>query len=216
MATGSGQVVSLIGRFILSPCRAQPRVIDESIRTMSETNTHKIGSPGGRVIRRPVFGGSEDGFTIVESLVSMMLVLLFFVTFTISVAGALRGSRNNRLAQTGTVVVTEHLEAVRGLAWLEVAMTEVDPAAPMIDVDGVLLLASETGMEADESLVVSIYGIISPKVIEVVEGTEYTVWTYVTSAPRGLLRVTVLATWEFTDDRKTFRSSTFLAEPAGG
>ncbi len=183
---------------------------------MLEQYTSETHRSGGDYGRRILAGGAEAGFTLAESLVSMMLVMLFFVTFTISVAGALRGSRNNRLTQTATVVVTEHLEAVRGLAWLEVGMTEVDPVAPMLDDDGLLLLAAEAGLEADEALMVSAYGIISPKVVEVVEGTEYTVWTYVTSAPRGLLRVTVLAAWEFTDDPKTFRSSTLVAEPAGG
>ena len=159
---------------------------------------------------------AEDGFTLVESLVAMMLVLLFFVTFTISVAGALRGSRNNHLTQTATVVVTEHLEAVRGLAWSEVAMTQVDPAAPMLDDDDLVLLASEAGLAEDETLVVSEYGAIDPMVTEVVEDTEYTVWTYVTSAPRGLRRVMVLATWDYTGEQRTSRSSTLVAELAGG
>jgi len=183
------------------------------MREQDTSKTRRLGGDSGRHI---LAGGAEHGFTIVESLVSMMLVSLFFMAFSVSVVGALRGSRNTRLTQAATVVVTEHLEAVRGLAWLEVAMTGVDPVAPMLDDDGLVLLASEAGLEADEALVVSAYGIINPKVVEVVEGTEYTVWTYVTSAPRGLLRVTVLATWQYTDDPKTFRSSTLMAEPAGG
>jgi type II secretory pathway pseudopilin PulG len=157
---------------------------------------------------------SDDGFTIVEGLVAMALVVLFFVAFTTTVSGALRGSRNARLTQTATAVVVDHLEAVRGFAWHEVAMTEVDLEAPLIDEDGLVLVGEDAGLPYDEPLFVSAFGIISPKVTEVVENTEYTVWTYVSETPEEMRRIVVLVTWEYAGEPKRFQSSTLVAEPA--
>lgn len=173
---------------------------------------------GGSVASRPVSRclRSDGGFTLVESLVAMLLVVLFFVTFTFTVLGALRGSRTTRLAQTATAVVTEHLESARGLAWHELAMPYVDGTAPMIDGGTGTLLAAEAGMADDEQLVVSEWGIVTPSVTEVADGVEYTVWSFVSDAPDGMRRVTVLANWESSGSERSFKSSTLIAEQAGG
>jgi hypothetical protein len=95
-------------------------------------------------------------------------------------------------------------------------MPHVDGSAPLIDGDAGMLLSDETGLPADEPLVVSEWGMVDPVVTEVADGVEYTVWSYVSEAPDGMRRFTVLATWDSAGSERSFKSSTLLAEPAGG
>ena len=159
---------------------------------------------------------SAGGFTVAEAAVAMLLVALVFLGFSTSLMSSLRASRDNRFRQTGTAVVMEHLEAGRSLAWDEVAMLYVDDMAPMVSADGISLVGAEAGLGSDEALLVSGVGLVFPKTIETSDGTDYTVWSYVTLGPRGLRRLMVLAEWEFEGGPRHFQSSTLIAEAASG
>jgi prepilin-type N-terminal cleavage/methylation domain-containing protein len=166
--------------------------------------------------RRGRRGASERGFTLVELLVSMFIVVLLFLAFGRALGGALQTSRDNRLAQEATGIAAEYVELARGLAWSELAMSSIDPTAPLLGSGGGAIDAAELGLAADEALVYTVDGVLSPKVVETVDGTPFTVWSYVAETGE-LRRVVVEVEWELEDEsRRSFRTSTLVSELTAG
>jgi prepilin-type N-terminal cleavage/methylation domain-containing protein len=159
-------------------------------------------------------GVRDGGFTLVESLVAMMIMVMVFVAFSSAMTTALRGSRINHAAQSATAIGVEHLESARSASWEQLAMTHVEPEAPLIDFTQGVLLAAEAHLEADEALVVSDVGIIGPVTEVSADLTTYTVWRYVTDGGDGLRRIVVYITWDFGDAGFTHRTSTLVSEVA--
>jgi prepilin-type N-terminal cleavage/methylation domain-containing protein len=156
----------------------------------------------------------EDGFTIIESLVAMTVLLILAGAFAGLMATTLRTARANHAAQVATGIGVEHLERTRASTWAQLAMPSVNDEAPMIDLSTRSLDAEEVGLDADEALVVEPIGVVDPRVVEEVDGVTYTVWRYVSEAGPGLRRVTVLVTWTFGEMPWTRLTSTLVSEVA--
>jgi prepilin-type N-terminal cleavage/methylation domain-containing protein len=157
----------------------------------------------------------RDGFTLVELLVAMFIVVVLFLGFGRALAGALQTSRDNRLAQEATGIATQYVELARSLAWVELGLSSIDATAPLVAVSGVDLDGAAVGLEADEPLVYTVDGLVAPRVVEVVDETPFTVWSYV-SEYGDLRRVVVEVAWSNDAGARTFRTSTLVSEVTAG
>jgi type II secretory pathway pseudopilin PulG len=154
----------------------------------------------------------DDGFTLIEALVSSIIAIVIIAAFAGSMTSAFRGARLTHANQSATALGVEHLEFARSLSWEEIAMPYVPAESPHTGGGGTVLLAGEAGLPADETLVVSESGAIAPLLDEGVDTTDYTVWQYVTDAGDGLRRVLVILTWEHGDATFSHRASTLISE----
>ncbi len=185
-----------------------------SARSSQRRSRESPSSAAALTSGRPSTG--DGGFTLVELLVSMFIVVLLFMAFGRALGGALQTSRDNRLAQEATGIAAEYVELARGLAWSELAMSSIDPTAPLLGGGGSALDAKELGVAADEPLVYTVDGVLSPKVVETVDGTPFTVWAYVAESGE-LRRVVVEVEWELEDQsERSFRTSTLVSELTAG
>ena len=156
-----------------------------------------------------------DGFTIVELLVSMFVVVLLFLAFGRALTSALDTSRENRLAQEATGIATEHIEMARGLTWAELAQASIDAEAPLLATSGDAIDGAELGLAGDEVIVYTPDGIVTPKVTETIDGSSFTVWRYVSEAG-DLRRVVIEVRWDSDGSPRSFRTSTLVAEVTAG
>jgi prepilin-type N-terminal cleavage/methylation domain-containing protein len=154
----------------------------------------------------------DGGFTLIESLVAMSIFLILFAAFGLAMRAAWNGALINRSAQGATAIAVENIERARSLAWEELALSHVDDEAPFVDVAESTLIGAEVGLEADEALVVSAVGIVSPRTVEGRDGIDFTVWLYITEAGAGLRRVFVLVTWQVGNADMSHRASTLVSE----
>lgn len=145
----------------------------------------------------------------------MFIVVLLFLAFGRALAGALQTSRDNRLAQEATGLATEYVELARGLTWAELAMSSIDPGAPLLGASGDSLDAGELGLKDAEPLVYTVDGIVAPKVVETIDETPFTVWSYVAEAD-ALRRVVVEVRWTLEGGARSFRTSTLVSELTAG
>lgn len=168
-------------------------------------------------VRQTQTGSSEHrdgGFTLVESLVAVLVLLVLVGAFGGLMSAALRSARVNHTTQIATAVAMEHVERARSLSWTELAMSSVDSGAPMLASGGTSLLGSEVGLPSNETLVVDAAGVIAPSNSTTVDSATYTVWQYVTEAGPGLRRVVVLVTWSFGEATLSHQASALISEVA--
>jgi hypothetical protein len=147
------------------------------------------------VRRHPVPPTAEAGFGLVELSVAVLLAMMLVLAFSGTLRGALSGSRENRFRQEATGLGLERLELARSLGWEGLALSEIDPDAPLIDSDREVLLAEPTGLPADESLRTCESGVLAPRVDATIQDIQFTTWTYVTQPSATLRRVYVLVEW---------------------
>ncbi|MFQ5947843.1 MAG: hypothetical protein ACE5KX_03165 [Acidimicrobiia bacterium] len=175
------------------------------MRTRNRPNALRSGRGNGAA-------RDERGFGLVEALVAMVLVIIFFVIFGQTFGGALRNSAGNRLRQQATSIAMQELEFGRSLTYIQLAMSSVDPSAPMLDASQTQLLASESGLAADEPLVIDGAGLVAPSGSETIDGQQFQVWRYVTQAQPGLKRLVVLIEWEVGGADSSFQASTLISQ----
>lgn len=156
--------------------------------------------------------GRDSGFTLIETAVAAILVVIFALAFASGVDTGVGATRGVVLRQQATAIVNTEFEALRGIPWGLVAMSAVDPAAPMLDVDADTLLASESGLAADEVLASWTGGAIDPSATIVLDGQSYQVWRYVTHAGGGLRRLVVLVEWSDEGASESLLSGTLISE----
>ncbi|MCB2223574.1 MAG: type II secretion system GspH family protein [Actinobacteria bacterium] len=158
----------------------------------------------------------EDGFTLVELIVSLVIAVILMVAVTGTVRGALANSRANRFRQEATSVAMEAFEYSRRLAWDNLAMASIDPQAPLIDPDAGVLLSSETGLPSNEPLLQCPTGAVPAKTVFTSEDVTYTVWLYVTQVNASLRRVYALVGWEMEGTSFTHRSESIVSIVSAG
>jgi hypothetical protein len=155
----------------------------------------------------------EEGFSLVEAVVSSFILVVIFAGFGRSMGTAYLGSHGNAAAQEATAIGVEQLEFSRSLAWNQIAMSSVMNDSPLVDQSGGSLAGPEVGLESSEPLVVDQdAGRIDPTETDSVDGVAYTVWCTVSEAPEDLKRVTVLIEWTTSGVTVTHRTSTLIAE----
>ncbi len=179
---------------------------------MNHSGYRRSGHEGGS---RLAVGSDEQGFTLVELLVAMFLVVVLFLAFGRALGGALQTSRDNRLAQQGTAIAMESIEYGRSLRWDELAMSEVNTSAALLTEAHDALSGTALGLGADEVLVVDEAGLVAPKTTVTVDATEYSTWMYVAESG-SLRRLVVEVIWFVEDEPRDFRTSTLISEVSAG
>lgn len=154
----------------------------------------------------------DDGFSLVEAVMASFIVVLLFAGFGKSMSAAFDGSHDNAVAQEATALAVEQTEFVRSLEWAEIALPYAPEQAPMVDNETGRVRANEANLDEDEDLYVDSNGLVYPYTTEVVDGTAYTVRSYVTQAGGGLRRLIVLVTWEVDGVVSTYKTSTLVSE----
>ncbi len=154
----------------------------------------------------------DDGFSIIEAIMASFVVVLLFAGFGKSMGAAFAGSRENVVAQEATALAVEQLEFIRSFEWDEIAMPHLVSGVPYIDAQASVLLGDEVGLSEDEPLRVNPQGLVYPESIEIVDGTAYAVYRYVTDTSDGLRRVVILITWEVEGVVSSHRTSTLVSE----
>jgi prepilin-type N-terminal cleavage/methylation domain-containing protein len=166
----------------------------------------EIPSGPGRARR-----GADEGFSLIELMVAILLGVIVTIAFGSTMRGALSSSRDNRFRQEATSVAMEQFEHARSLRWEDLSMSYVDSTAPLIDPANGRLLASATGLAADEDLLQCSGGDVEPMTTRTVGDVTYTTWTYVTEVTESLRRVVVLVTWEIDGNAFSHRSDSMIS-----
>jgi prepilin-type N-terminal cleavage/methylation domain-containing protein len=151
----------------------------------------------------------EEGFTLVELSVAMVIAVIIMVAASTSLRGALSGSRMNRFRQEATAVAMATFEHARSLEWEQLAMSDLDPQDPWIT-DGVLP-ASASGLNEDEQVLECPTGVLAPVTTETIGQIPFTSRTYVTHVSETLRRVYVWVEWEIEGNPYQYRSDSLVS-----
>jgi type II secretory pathway pseudopilin PulG len=153
----------------------------------------------------------QEGFGLVELIVAVLLSVALLVALAGTLRSALSGSRDNRFRQEATSLAMERLEVARAVEWDQLAMSEIDSAAPLIDANEELLLAAAAELPEDETLRTCVTGTLEPRIDHAVQDVTFTTWTYVTQLSDTLRRVYVLVEWNGEDGERSHRTSTIIS-----
>ena len=157
----------------------------------------------------------EEGFTLTEVIVAMLLAVILLVALTLSIGVALRSTRQNRIHRQATVLAIEHLEFARSVGWTELAISE-----PVRGWDPRILHPSDTkvigatmDLANDESLVKDFSnGLIEVYADTTLDGITFEVTTYVTDVEPGLRRVIVFVDWTYADVAREHFTMSLISE----
>ena len=158
----------------------------------------------------------EDGFSLMESVVAMAVVIILFVSVAVSLQVIMRHQRDVRLRQQAAALVIQELEATRTVAWNVLAMGST--AADDFN-DGTDLLGASVDLTADEPLVIdTANGLVGYQdlAIESFDGQDFDVNRYVSDAGTDLRRIVVVVSWTANGVPHTEIASTLLAENGTG
>ncbi|MFP5224508.1 MAG: hypothetical protein ACLGH3_02955 [Actinomycetota bacterium] len=161
----------------------------------------------------PRRGSSDDGFALVEALVSLMLVGLMASAIASTVATSDRGNQTSRSTDAAVSFARARLEETRRIGYDTIAHATgshaSDPAvvAGAFDPDG-------SGPLVSEPVLYSSTGSVQNQVTWSHLGTTYTAKTYVTDAGSNLKRITTIVTWTQGNQPRTTSVSSLLARTA--
>lgn len=159
-------------------------------------------------------GTSDDGFALVEALVSIMLVGLIATGMATTLASSDKGNQTSRTTDAAVSFARARMEETRKIGYATIAHLTgsllVDPAvvAGRFDPDGV------SGPLASEPVLQTATGTVQNSVNWSLLGTIYTAKTYVTDAGTALKRITIIVTWMQGGQPRTTSVSTLLARTA--
>ncbi len=154
----------------------------------------------------------ERGFTIIETSVAAFLTVVFLAGFGQTMSMALASARDSRLQLSANAVALEQIEMARGLAWEQLRMSYVDPAAPLLTESKESVSAAEAGLSVDEVLSVGSLGTVYPVVAEQRDGVQFTIWRYVTAPDLDSRRFVVEVVWYVGQRLERHLASTILSE----
>lgn len=159
---------------------------------------------------------AAPGFTLIELAVAGLIAAVLVVAIAGTLRAVIGSSRDSRLRQEAIAILVERVEQARALSWETLAMTGIDPDAPLIDSESEALLGSQAGLPGDESLLVCEGGLMAPKRVVTAGGETFTSWAYVTRLSPNLRRVLVLVTWGADGASASFQASTVISDVSAG
>ncbi len=153
---------------------------------------------------------TEDGFSLMESVMAMVIVIILFVSVAVSLQVIMRHQRDVRLRQQAAALVIQELEATRIVPWDDLEMISTVPDDFN---DGVNLLGAAVDLPADEPLVVDVTGGVTYQdvALETYDGQSFDVSRYVSEAGTDLRRIVVVVSWTSNGTDYTDLASTLLA-----
>lgn len=146
----------------------------------------------------------DAGFTLVEALVSLMVLAVIFTALAYASIGTLRASLSSRVEQQAVDFATQQLEVARQADFSLLANRDADMSPsqdPRITVSGSAKVF-DPGTGTPEPLVLNPSGSVSPHTVAIAASTAnqvpFLVSTYVTDPGQdsaAVVRVTVVARW---------------------
>lgn len=157
---------------------------------------------------------AEDGFSIIEASMGLAIAAIAAVMFVGAMASTHRLSATNRQHQQATEVAVAELESARSLSWTALANSSFNSSAPLLVGTTPVLSATETGIPTDEALKIVTGAGVAPLQNKVVDGSTYTVWSYVTTSgyATDVRRVVVQVAWSVAASNHQVVFSTLISQ----
>lgn len=163
----------------------------------------------------------EDGFTIIEASIAMLVVALMFTALSAGLMGGLRATRDARLYQQATSIGEESVEAARDLHYDNLLMQDSDIAGDPRILPGPTFDPDRSGPLVAEPIVTSTSGgaIVPHITTEVVGNTTFTTSRYVTwvddvvqgGPAQSYKRMVVIIEWQVGNRTNSYVTSSFIA-----
>ncbi|NNL70187.1 MAG: type II secretion system protein [Acidimicrobiia bacterium] len=156
----------------------------------------------------------DDGFTLIEAAVALLIASFIFVALGQTIAWALRSAEERRLEQQAAALTAEVVEAVRDLSYEEVALLP-----PASDPTRLPDSTYDPGTGDEPIVEDSVAGIPSQVSTETFNSVTFTLTRYVTwvddnpldSETEDFRRLSVVAEWESRGVARTEELQTFIA-----
>src|SRR5918992_2271861 len=168
----------------------------------------------------------EDGFSLVEGMVSLAIITLILTALLHTQLSTIRTVHDARLVDQATALGNEALEDARNFTYDDLVMLTSDLTGDPNVEPGNTLDPDADGALVSEPLVRASAGApLSPHITtETLEGVTFTISRYVTwvdattqgGAGQDVKRVVVIVDWQTGGEAETFRSSTLLARSRTG
>jgi type II secretory pathway pseudopilin PulG len=139
----------------------------------------------------------EEGFTIMESIVGLVLFVVLFTTAATTLQLSIRNQREARSRQQAVAIATAQIEDARSMSWSGLALTSSPPMSDP-NVKGSVVLGSSFNLPGDETLVIDAKnGEVEPWIedAETLDNQSFDLHQYVTASADGVRRVIVVVEW---------------------
>ena len=173
--------------------------------------------------RRRVRELDDSGFTLVEALVSLMVLGIIFTALAAAAMGSLRASMNSRAEQQAIDFATEALEQARQADYYALAHDVTDVSADSRAVAPCGSTWCFNPGDGAEELVMMTGGVVNPHIAtinsEVNNGTDFTVATYVTrpvATGADVKRVTAVTRWTVAGHQRERVASSIVTATSRG
>lgn len=160
----------------------------------------------------------DAGFTVVESLMAIVIVAIIFISLTTGLQLAIRHQGDQRTRQQAGTIALEEVEAARGIPWDALELTTAPPAGTP-HTDGTAVFGADFDLATDETLVIgpgidAVPGALAPVSVAaiVLDNQAFDVYRYVTDSGSAVRRVIVEVQWESRGLVRSFSTSTQIAE----
>ncbi len=160
----------------------------------------------------------DAGFTIVESLMAIVIVAIIFISLTTGLQLVIRHQGDQRTRQQAGTIALEEVEAARTIPWDALELTSAPPAGTP-HTDGTVVFGADFDLATDETLVVgpgidAVPGLVEPVSVGavVLDNQPFDVYRYVTDSGTDVRRVIVEVQWESRGLERSFWTSTQIAE----
>lgn len=163
----------------------------------------------------------ENGFTIIEASIAMLVVALMFTALSAGLMGGLRATRDARLYQQATSHGEEAVEAARDLQYDSLVMQTSDLAGDPRIQSGPMFDPDQSGPLVAEPVVASASGgsIVPHITTEAVGNTTFTTSRYVTwvddtiqgGPAQSYKRMVVIIEWQVGGRTNSYVTSSFIA-----
>lgn len=173
-------------------------------------------------------GAGDEGFTMVEAVVALVVAALIFTAVAAGMVQAIRATLFARQNQQSVDVVSQQVETLRGVDYASLSLSTADSTfssdTSMKQVGGAWY-ADIDGKGTYEQVVTLASGAAVPTHISTVarNNTSFTMKTYVTTPPTdsaattdSYRRLTVVASWTAAGSSHTRRTSTFVTTTRRG
>ena len=156
----------------------------------------------------------DDGFTLVEVSVAVLVAAILLTSLTLMLGNTIRSVRDNRAQEQATVVALGEIEFARSVDWTELALDPiVAPLDPrLLSPLDRKLVGATIGLAGDEDLVEDAAGLIPYQSTESFDNQNFTIYQYVTEVEPELRRVVVVVEWQNGTSSHEHFTSTLISE----
>ena len=162
---------------------------------------------------------AEDaGFTVVESLMAIVIVAIIFISLTTGLQLAIRHQGDQRTRQQAGTIALEEIEAARAIAWDALELSSTPPAGTP-HTDGVAVFGTDFDLATDETLVIgpgadAVAGALDPASVGALtlDNQTFDIYRYVTDSGTDVRRIIVEVQWESRGVVRSFWTTTQISE----